>query len=58
MGEKVKSLEVGDALYAWFIDIRGILKARLPISIFREQAKAFLSRMASNTGPNPRFREI
>ena len=50
-GRKVKSPEVGDALYAWYIYIRGILKARLPISIFREQAKAFYQEWLQTQDP-------
>ena len=40
-GRKVNAPEVREALYDWFIDIRGSLKARLPRSLFKAQAKFF-----------------
>ena len=40
-GSKVTAPEVREALYDWFIDIRGSLKARLPRSLFKAQAKFF-----------------
>ena len=52
-GRNVKCPEVGDALYAWFIDIRGSLKACLPINIFREQAKSFYREWLQTNGPIP-----
>ena len=38
---KVTAPEVREALYDWFIDVRGSLKARLPRSLFKTQAKFF-----------------
>ena len=40
-GRKVTAPEVREALYDWFIDIRGSLKARLPRSLFKAHAKFF-----------------
>ena len=40
-GRKVTAPEVREALYDWFIDVRGSLKARLPRSLFKTQAKFF-----------------
>ena len=40
-GRKVVAPSVREALYDWFIDIRGSLKARLPRSLFKAQAKFF-----------------
>ena len=40
-GRKVTAPEVREALYDLFIDIRGSLKARLPRSLFKAQAKVF-----------------
>ena len=57
-GRKVKSPEVGDALAYWFIDIRGILKARWPISIFREQAKAFYQEWLQTQDPIQDFEKL
>ena len=37
-GKKVAVPEVQKALYDWFIDVWGTLKARLPKSIFKAQA--------------------
>ena len=38
-GRKCAAPDVRQALYDWFIDIRGVLHARLPLSLFRAQAK-------------------
>ena len=38
---KVTAPEVTEALYDWFIDVTGSLKARLPCSLFKTQAKFF-----------------
>ena len=40
-GRKVTAPEVREALYDWFIDVRGSLKGRLPRSLFKTQAKFF-----------------
>ena len=40
-GRKVTAPEVREALCDWFIDVRGSLKARLPRSLFKAQAKFF-----------------
>ena len=40
-GRKVVAPTVREALYEWFIDVRGSLKARLPRSLFKSQAKFF-----------------
>ena len=40
-GRKVVAPDVREALYDWFVDIRGTLKARLPRSMFKAQAKFF-----------------
>ena len=40
-GRKTVAPEVREALYDWFIDTRGSLKARLPRSLFKAQAKFF-----------------
>ena len=40
-GRKLTAPEVREALYDWFIDVRGSLKARLPRSLFKTQAKFF-----------------
>ena len=40
-GKKVTAPEVREPLYDWFIDTRGSLKARLPRSLFKAQAKFF-----------------
>ncbi|CAL4062693.1 unnamed protein product [Meganyctiphanes norvegica] len=36
-GRKVKAIEVRQAAFDWFVDIRSTLKGRLPINIFREK---------------------
>lgn len=38
-GRKVVAPPVREALYDWFLDVRGSLKARLPRSLFKAQAK-------------------
>lgn len=38
-GRKYRAVEVREALFAWFIDVRSSLKARLPKSLFLIQAK-------------------
>ena len=38
-GRTVKVQEVRYELYSWFVDIRFSLKARLPVNVFRDQAK-------------------
>ena len=40
-GEKKTIPDVRDALFDWFIDIRGTLKARLPRKMFKTQCKIF-----------------
>ena len=40
-GRKVTVPENGEALYDYFIDVRGSLKARLPRSLFKAQASFF-----------------
>ena len=40
-GRKVVAPTVREALYEWFIDVRGSLQARLPRSLFKSQAKFF-----------------
>ena len=40
-GRKTTIPDVRDALFDWFIDIRGTLKARLPRKMFKTQCKIF-----------------
>ena len=40
-GRKSRTLEVREALFQWFIDVRTSLKARLPKSLFLLKAKKF-----------------
>ena len=39
-GRKCKAPEVRRALFEWFVDVRGCLKARLPIRLFRSKAQS------------------
>ena len=41
-GRKIFAPTVRAALYDWFIDVRGFLKARLPRSSFKSKAKFFM----------------
>ena len=38
-GRKQQAVEVRQAMFEWFVDIRGSLKARLPVKIFRNKCK-------------------
>ena len=38
-GRKCKAPEVRDAMFEWFINIRGVLKRRLPIKMFRSKCQ-------------------
>ena len=40
-GRKGHGLEVREALYQWFVDVRTSLKARLPKNLFLLQSKKF-----------------
>ena len=39
--QKTTISDVRDALFYWFVDIRGTLKARLPRKMFETQCKIF-----------------
>lgn len=55
-GRKKKAPEVREALYEWFIDVRGVLKARLPIRFLILKAKelhcAWLEQQPDPNDPN------
>ena len=36
-GRKCKAPEVREAMFEWFINVRGVLKGRLPIKMFRSK---------------------
>ena len=38
-GRKVTTPKVREALFDWFVDVRGTLKARLPRKMFKAQCK-------------------
>ena len=40
-GRKVTVPEVRESMYQWFIDVRGALKGRLPMKLFKAQCKIF-----------------
>jgi len=50
-GRKVVAPTVREALYDWFIDIHGILKGRLPRSMFKAQAKFFYDQWRDQQPP-------
>ena len=38
-GRKCKALEVREAMFKWFVNVRGVLKGRLPIKMFRSKCQ-------------------
>ena len=38
-GRKAKAPEVRKAMFEWFLDVRGAMEGRLPMKIFRKNAK-------------------
>ena len=40
-GRKPKAPEIREALFPWFIDVRGMLKGRLPQRLFKLKAQSY-----------------
>ena len=38
-GRKAQAIEVRQAMFEWFVNVRGSLKTRLPVKIFRSKCK-------------------
>ena len=47
-GRKAKALEVRQAAFEWFVDIRGSLKGRLPVTIFKTKCSQLYQQYLDN----------
>ena len=57
-GRPMRMPELRELLFAWFCDIRTIVKGRLPLACLKDQAKIFLRQLTLENKENPDFKPV